>query len=388
MKLKRYRQTNSWVLRLFLVVFISVLLGCQPQKIDPNNYDSRLAISWNQLIMDMAIKEDGLLTLKGVRTEAMMFLAMHDALNAIVPNYSSYGYTLEQPEADPMAAAAQAAFQVAIDQFPDNHAALQTELNTWLDTIPDSDAKEVGIALGKATAKKILEARTHDKYNGEAAYTWHPMAPGVYAEFNEHSGTPEGFIFGAGWAAAQPFILNSQDQFRSPPPPPINSAAYTQAFNEVKTYGSTASAVRSSDQAHLAMWWKDFVENSHNRLARELVQKEELNLWEATRTFALLNMTVYDAYINVFNNKFHYNHWRPYTAIRWAANDDNPDTEPDPEWNNLHQHTYAFPSYPSAHGTASSAAMSVLANTLGTGDTYAFTMQTDEVDSAGPFSEK
>ncbi len=136
------------------------------------------------------------------------------------------------------------------------------------------------------------------------------------------------------------------------------------------------------------MWWKDFVENSHNRLARQLIEKEQLNLWEASRLFALLNMTVYDAYINVFDNKFHYNHWRPYTAIRWAEHDGNPDTMADPDWNNLHKHTYAFPSYPSAHGTASTAAMTVLARTLGTGDAYAFTMTTKEVDQAGPFSGK
>jgi hypothetical protein len=136
------------------------------------------------------------------------------------------------------------------------------------------------------------------------------------------------------------------------------------------------------------MWWKDFVENSHNRLARELIKKEALNLWQAARTLALLNMTIYDAYVNVFDNKFLYNHWRPYTAIRWAANDWNPNTEPEKNWNNLHRHTYAFPSYPSAHGSASSSAMRVLSNTLGTGDAHSFTMTTKEVDSAGPFSEK
>jgi hypothetical protein len=118
------------------------------------------------------------------------------------------------------------------------------------------------------------------------------------------------------------------------------------------------------------------------------VQKEGLNLWEAARVFALMNMAIYDAYINVFDNKFFYNHWRPYTAIRWAANDGNPDTEPDTSWNNLHKHTYAFPSYPSAHGTASAAAMTVLATTLGTGDDYTFSMTTEEVDKAGPFSGK
>ena len=128
-----------------------------------------------------------------------------------------------------------------------------------------------------------LRFRGDDNWNGEADYTWHPMAPGVYAEFNEHSGTPEGFIFGAGWAAAEPFLLESQDQFRSPPPPEISSAAYTKAFNEVKEYGRYDSQVRSEDQSHLAMWWKDFVENSHNRLARKLVEKEGLNLWESAK---------------------------------------------------------------------------------------------------------
>lgn len=65
-----------------------------------------------------------------------------------------------------------------------------------------------------------------------------------------------------------------------------------------------------------------------------------------------------------------------------------PNTELDAEWDNLHKHTYAFPSYPSAHGSASSAAMTVLSNTLGTGNEYKFTMTTKEVDKAGPFSDK
>ena len=247
--------------------------------------------------------------------------------------------------------------------------------------------KAAGVKLGKEAAiENSFETRTSDKWNGESNYTWHPMAPGVYAEFNEHSGTPQGFVFGAGWADAEPFMLPAQNHFRSPPPPAINSDDYTEAFDEVKVVGRTNSEERTADQAHLAMWWKDFVENSHNRLARQLVVSQDLNLWDAARTFALLNMSVYDAYICVFENKFHYNHWRPYTAIRWAEHDENPNTQADPEWNNLHKHTYPFPSYPSAHGTSSAAAMTVLAKTLGTGDAYQFTMTTEEVDSMGPFS--
>ena len=367
---------------------IVILAGCRTNKMAIDNYGNDIATTWNQKIMDMAVAEDGLLTLKGVRTSAMVHTAIHDALNTIAPEYSRYAYQGAPTSADPIAAAAYAAYEVAVDQYPDQKIELATILENCLKRVDEGGNKTRAKTLGEAVATAVLNKRREDQWNGEAEYTWHPMAPGVYAEFNEHSGTPEGFVFGAGWAKAKPFMLESQDQFRSPPPPEIASEEYTKAYNEVKEYGRSKSDFRTADQEHLAMWWKDFVENSHNRLARHLVTKENLNLWEAARTFTLLNMAIYDAYVNVFDNKFYYNHWRPYTAIRWADNDGNPETEPDTDWNNLHRHTYAFPSYPSAHGTASTAAMTVLANTLGKGDEYEFIMTTEEVDKAGPFSGK
>jgi hypothetical protein len=373
------------------VLMLSVLLLNQPvksQAVNVDDFSAEMAVAWNKKVMEMAVAEDGLLTLKGLRTVAMMHVAMHDALNAIAPLFSKYSNIGNEPSADPVASAAQAAYQVAISQYQDKAQQLNEELKKWLGMVKESKNKTLGIRLGKEAASAILAKRMNDRWNGEAEYTWHPMGPGVYAEFNEHSGTPEGFVFGAGWAAAEPFMLPTQDYFRSPPPPEINSDEYTKAFNEVKEFGRFQSNSRTVDQTHLAMWWKDFVENSHNRLARQLVVTEKLNLWDATRLFALMNMSIYDAYINVFENKFFYNHWRPYTAIRWAANDGNPDTQPEADWNNLHKHTYAFPSYPSAHGTVSAAAMTILANTLGAGDNYTFTMTIAEVDKAGPMSGK
>jgi hypothetical protein len=373
---------------VFVLFSFSIIQSCCESKININDFKPDLAISWNQKIMEIAIEEDNLLTLKGVRTAAMMHTAMHDALNTIEPIYSQYANEGEITPANPIVAAASAAYEIAVNQYPNKKEELDVELNKWIKDIKDDKNKNAGKKIGKEAASKIINKRLNDHWDGEAEYTWHPMAPGVYAEFNEHSGTPEGFVFGSGWAIAEPFLLPKQDYFRSPPPPEISSDAYTKAFNEVKEVGRFESTTRTEDQTHLAMWWKDFVENSHNRLARHLIEVENLNLWDASRTFALLNMTIYDAYVNVFDNKFYYNHWRPYTAIRWADNDDNPNTELDAEWNNLHKHTYAFPSYPSAHGSASSAAMTVLSNTLGSGNDYKFTMTTEEVDKAGPFSDK
>jgi PAP2 superfamily len=345
-----------------------------------------LAIAWNETVLRIAEAEDGLLTLKGVRTAAMMHIAMHDALSNVDGRYATYAYRHASRRADAVAAATQAAFDVTVALYPDQREGLAALRTHWLDTVPAGRSKQAGLALGAAAAAAILHARASDGWDTEAEYHWHPMAPGVYAEFHEHSMTPEGFVFGAGWAKAKGFALTRPDQFRSPPPPAIDSPEYTRAFNEVKEVGRFQSMTRTLDQTHLALWWKDFAENSHNRLARDLAAKEHLDLAAAARLFALVNMSIFDAYVSVFDNKFYYNHWRPYTAIRWAAHDGNPDTEPEETWTNTHRHTYAFPSYPSAHGAACAAAMTAFADVFG--DDYAFTMRNPMVDIAGPGSGK
>jgi membrane-associated phospholipid phosphatase len=347
--------------------------------------DADLLVAWNSRVLAVAESQDRFLTLKGVRTAAMMHLAIHDAINAIDPRYRSYAFDVDGRGADPIAAATQAAFVIANDQYPAQRDQWEALRRKWLNP-PERRSREAGIALGEAAAQAVLEKRASDHWDGTVEYQFHPMAPGVYAEFSEHSGTPRGFVFGAGWAVVQPFALKSPAQFRSPPPPAIDSDAYTRAFDEVRTVGRFESRIRTADQTHQAFWWKEFAESSHNRLARQLVSEEAPDLWTAARFFALLNVSIMDAYIGVFDNKFYYNHWRPYTAIRWAAHDGNPRTRAEPDWNNTHRHTYAFPSYPSAHGTACAAAMTVFADTFG--DRRWFRMVTPQVDAGGPLSEK
>jgi membrane-associated phospholipid phosphatase len=324
------------------------------------------------------------LTLKGVRTAAMMHLAMHDALSAIRHEYAPYALQADAPDADPIFAASQAAYEIALSQYPKQSVQWQMLLASTAHA--SGAAWQRSVELGKAAASAVLDRRKSDKWDSQAEYRFHPMGPGVYAEFREHSGTPEGFVFGAGWATVKPFALLRPDQFRVRPPPAIDSKEYATAFDEVKDVGAFASRTRTADQTHLAMWWKEFVEASHNRLARDLVVRDRLELTRAARLFALLNMSIFDGYVSSFDSKFFYNHWRPYTAIRWADKDGNPATELDAQWDNLHKHTYAFPSYPSAHGTVCGAAMTVMAATFG--EKRKIWMETREVDKAGPMSGK
>ena len=89
--------------------------------------------------------------------------------------------------------------------------------------------------------------------------------------------------------------------------------------------------------------------------------------------FALINMSLYDGYIAIFDSKYEYNHWRPYTAIRQAALDGNPATVADPNWESLRP-APPFPEYVSGHAAATAASMDILGRTFG--DNVSFTMAT------------
>jgi hypothetical protein len=346
-----------------IVVFVATVLcsgvaGHVTQAVAREKGEAwQLAVAWNQLAYDLAFAEDQFHTFKGQRTFAMMHIAMHDALNTVDPIYQRYGYSGEQTAADPLAAVAQAAYVILISQYPGQKKKLDDELASWLGVVPDGAAKGTGIALGTASAASILADRQHDGWNETGTYTFR-KAPGQYQT------TPDwnGFVVQPGFRNAKPFALESGKQFRPAPPPATTSPAYAEAFNEVKAYGGARQ--RDIDQSGYAIWWMEFAEGSVNRLARQLVRDRNIDPWTANRMFAQLNMALFDAYIAVWDSKYEFNHWRPYTAIRQAIDDGNGDTTADPAWEPL-KPTPPFPEYVSAHAAGCAAAFAVLTGTFG-----------------------
>ncbi|MBB5319308.1 vanadium-dependent haloperoxidase [Tunturibacter empetritectus] len=77
-------------------------------------------------------------------------------------------------------------------------------------------------------------------------------------------------------------------------------------------------------------------------------------------------MAINDSSVATFFNKYHYNFWRPETAIRAGDTDGNPRTDPDPDFVPFIV-TPCFPSYPSNHGSASSGGAEVLRRLYGEG---------------------
>jgi len=84
------------------------------------------------------------------------------------------------------------------------------------------------------------------------------------------------------------------------------------------------------------------------------------------RLFAAVLGALNDTEIAVFEAKYHYNFWRPITAIRNGDIDGNPNTERDANWQPLIT-TPIQPEYPCAHCMISSTIAAVIRADVGKG---------------------
>ncbi len=88
-------------------------------------------------------------------------------------------------------------------------------------------------------------------------------------------------------------------------------------------------------------------------------------------------MALADSYIAGWDSKFHYDFWRPYTAIRAAATDGNENTNEDVAWEPL-MNTPPVQDYPSTHSTLGNAAATVLNELVGSDTGFTMTSTSAE----------
>jgi membrane-associated phospholipid phosphatase len=169
------------------------------------------------------------------------------------------------------------------------------------------------------------------------------------------------------WPHVTPFVLRAADQFRPTPPPALTTAAYAQALNEVKSLGQKTNTSRTADQTVAATFWPGPIWTTWNEISEKSALAHHTDLVHTARLFALLNLSLADTTIAMYDAKYHYHFWRPITAIRDAANDGNPATTGDPTWTPLLLKV-ADPSYPGAHSAISGAVAAVLSSVFGAHD--------------------
>ena len=161
----------------------------------------------------------------------------------------------------------------------------------------------------------------------------------------------------------RPFLIRDPARYRTDGPYSLTSRRYTREFNEVKDFGSLASPVRTADQTDQARFWAEGPQ-PWTRAARALAIDRGLRTGETARMFAMLYTTGADALISVWDDKARWLFWRPITAIREAASDNNPDTAADTSWLPL-INTPSYPEQPSGLSAVSAAMAECLEEVFG-----------------------
>ena len=332
--------------RLMLLTTAGLALGATPAGAAARAPDP--VVTWNRELLTI-VRTPGAqpATVHPTRNMALMQIAIDDAVTAIDHRARPLLVRADGPRRASRAAAIDAAaHDVLAALYPSMAAQLDQFETAQLAATPAGARRDEGVDVGRRVARLALAARAGD---GSAA-----MPPAFVPRDvpGDYRPTPPAFtapVF-THWAAVRPFLLRAADQFR--PAPPSDS---TRALDEVRSLGQQTSTTRTADETQAARFWSGPIQNYWNEIAQSAVIDSRADLDTSAHTFAVLDATLADATIALYDAKYAYRVWRPITAIRAMG---------DATWTPL-LNTPADPSYPGAHSVVGAAAAAVLARTFG-----------------------
>jgi PAP2 superfamily len=288
---------------------------------------------------------------------ATVHVAIYDAVIAIAGTHRPYAVTPTSATSGAMqeAAVAAAAYRVLLGLFPNRSAQYQSAYDTFVANLPAGAARTQGLAVGAEVAAGILALRANDGRSVALAAYVPGTEPGQFRGVNP-IGRPNPYI--------KPFALTTLSQFRAPGPPALTSAAYAADVNETKALGSATSTVRTAEQTEIARFNTESPATFQPRNMRSFAMTSRSTA-EHARLMAMVFVTQADAGNACFESKYHYQFWRPSSAITLANTDGNDATVADAGWTPVVA-TPNHPEYPAAHGCITSAMAEVLRAYYGT----------------------
>lgn len=290
---------------------------------------------------------------------ASVHVAIYDSVVAIEGRYKPFAVRPTAPAvgASTEAAVSAAAYGVLKGLFPNRSAVYQAAYEQRLSTVPDGPAKTMGVALGSEVAAEVVRLRANDGRMVALAPYVSGTGPG---QFRAASPNP---VF-RHFPSIKPFALHSLGQFRPGPPPTLDSAGYAAAIKETQALGGVVSTARTPEQLEVARF---HTEPPPPAVTRNLGRfaSSTAHVGEAARLMALVYVSFVDAIGACFEAKYHYNTWRPVSAIQMADIDGNDATQADPAWTPVLP-TPNHPEYPAAHSCTSGSVGEALRSFYGT----------------------
>lgn len=360
-----------------------------------------VVLAWNLVLLDCNARDHALSSpdqggpTYTTRAFAIVSVAMFDAWNSIHVKYQPAITRIRGFEhADEQAAVSTAAYRTLRTLFPQQRIKIDSEFSNWLRRIPSGTRRAAGVRLGEAVAAAVLAARANDRANVAMPYT--PInQPGFHQPDPLH---PNQGFHGSLFGYVTPWVIRQPASFVSSPPPRLNSAEYTAAFNEVMWYGGdgvTTPTIRTAEQTETGIFWGydgspglGTPPRMYNQIARVIAANKRNTVEQNVRLFALINLAMADAGIQCWRTKYYYQFWRPVIGLRAGETDGNPNTPGLSNWTPLGapatngagdgvNFTPPFPAYTSGHATFGAAALWSIAKFYGT-HRIPFSFQSDE----------
>ncbi|MBK6775793.1 MAG: vanadium-dependent haloperoxidase [Flavobacteriales bacterium] len=242
--------------------------------------------------------------------------------------------------------------------------------------------------IGNLAAQAVLEARKND---GSNQYGDHPDAPSPYGDYTKYACTntadmcknidrwaPKYFTKTTGerwapgalaphWGHVDPFLLDSANQFRSPPPPVMGDEKLEKELREVVEL----QANLTNEQKALVEFMRDgprSVQQAGHWLifARDVSIRDQHTLDQEVKMYLMVTATAMDCFIACWDTKYFYDNSRPYQQIHhllgeedivaWAGPNKGMQKMKGKDWRPYSPDDFLcppFPAYVSGHSTVS-----------------------------------
>jgi hypothetical protein len=318
-----------------------------------------IVLRWNEIAARTATSTS---PFNQARIGAIVQLAVFEAVNAITREYEPYlsPGTVAPPEASVEAAVIIAAHRVMTTYFPAAVGALDADRDTDLGAIPNGQSKTDGIAVGMAAADAMIALRAAD---GSAPLTTTVPTTTEAGAYQLTTGCAAGMFYS--WQNVTPFGITAASDFLLPLPANLPVNLYTKDYREVQKVGASASVYRPPDRAEVVRLYATSSPSFALMMAtRQIATAKGTSISENARALALIQMSISDALVASFMNKYHYNLWRPETGIRNGATDGIDKTYGDPGFTTFIP-TPCFPSYPSNHASGTNGGLEVMRRLFG-----------------------
>jgi hypothetical protein len=259
----------------------------------------------------------------------------------------------------------------------DFHQSILDEIK--LSGIP-ADVFDNSVAYGLVIAKQVMEWAAKDNYKETRALsryaintddaTWKPTPPAYMKAVEPH------------WNKIRTFLLDSAQQFKPAPATVFSGDKASQFYSEALAVREAGTKL-TEEQKSIAAFWdcNPFKMNVNGHvmyaskkispgghwinIAAHACQKSGSDVMQSLETYACLSITIADAFISCWDEKYRSSVVRPETYINRYI---------DPAWLPFLQ-TPPFPEYTSGHSVISTAAAVMLEKIFG--ENFAFSDSTE-----------